>query len=601
MHALRSLVVFTAVAVAMPAVAADEPTDSMAGRVTIIKVGKLAKFVAKPPVSGGTFDLPDPGNDPTTQGGQLRLIDLGDPDSADVVYALPSPGWSGLGNPAGEKGYKYKGAGSASDPCKVVLVKEKIVKAVCKGAAVDLAQPLEGTLGIVLTLGSDSKHYCALFGGQTVKNTATLTKRKSASAPACSCGAVPPKQVHLINTVGTGDCGTVTDLSGASSGLECAGLYLGSGSAALSLPAVTPDSVQPVIFDVDCCAGDTLLLGSSNDADTGGQNLSCTKAGCFFGAPLPIPNTLSPPTSTCVVNTYQRDARGELDCSTGATRLDLPLVSATFLTGDILQNRCVGGTNPGARCGVNGTVCLGGGTCTPDSNIQPCPICNPVTLRCNGGANGRGSTGAVDTDSPCMPDGGGGTGLPQYPTSHDCTVSTLVLIGNLPVPFLLTTGTSTKTAVPLGTKQRVFCGFCRDADGTGAFGICTAGANVGQRCALTADCGAGGVCEANPCESNNDCVGDPVSRESCEQRNDGAFGPGGGANMTITEIGTPSGDVQDYAPHLGTAVSVFCIPPTFNPIIDPTADLPGPGAVSLPSTIQLVSPSGAFLDGAPQF
>jgi len=42
MRTLRSLVVCAAVAVAMPAVAVDEPTDSMAGRVTIIKVGKLA-------------------------------------------------------------------------------------------------------------------------------------------------------------------------------------------------------------------------------------------------------------------------------------------------------------------------------------------------------------------------------------------------------------------------------------------------------------------------------------------------------------------------------------------------------------------------------
>jgi hypothetical protein len=85
--------------------------------------------------------------------------------------------------------------------------------------------------------------------------------------------------VHLINTVGTGDCGTVTTTSGASSNLKCAALYLGSGSAALSLPGVTPDSVQPVIFDVDCCTGDTLLLGPTNDTDTGGQNLRCTKPG----------------------------------------------------------------------------------------------------------------------------------------------------------------------------------------------------------------------------------------------------------------------------------------------------------------------------------
>ena len=125
-------------------IAVDEPTDSMAGKVMIIKAGKLAKFVAKPAVVGGTFALPSSGNAPTTQGGQLRLIDLGDPDAADVVFGLPAGGWKGLGNPAGAKGYKYKGAGSPADPCKVVLVKEKIIKAVCKGAAVDLAQPLEG-------------------------------------------------------------------------------------------------------------------------------------------------------------------------------------------------------------------------------------------------------------------------------------------------------------------------------------------------------------------------------------------------------------------------------------------------------------------------
>ena len=592
MRVIRYILLGVAAALTIaPALAIDEPTDSMAGKVTIIKAGRLAKFVAKPPTTGGVFDLPDPGNDPTAQGGQLRLIDLGDPNSADRVYGLPAPGWKGLGSPAGSKGYKYKGAGSAGDPCKVVLIKQKIVKAVCKGPAVDFAQPLDGVLGVVLTVGSDSKHYCTTFGGTTVKNETTITKRTSASAPTCTCGAVPPKRVNLVNTVGSGDCGTITTASGASSGLTCAGLYLGAGSAALSLPATTPDSVQPVVFDVDCCAGDTLLLGPSNDADTGGQNLSCTQAGCFFGAPLPIPNHLNAATSTCVVNTYERDARGELECTTGTTRLDLPLVSATFLTGDLLPRRCSGGSNPGGRCTVANQLidCPGGGTCLNDPDIQPCPICNPVTLKCNGG---------FDNGNPCIPDGGGGTGLPEYPTSHDCTVSTLVLVGNLSVPFLLTTGSASKTAAPSGTQQRVFCGFCRDSDDTGRFGVCEGGANDGLTCGVTGDCGLVGVCREKRCESDADCTD---AREACEQKNEGAFGPGGGANMTITEIGTPAGSVEDYAPHAGTAVSVFCIPPSFNSIIDTSGDLPGPGAVSLPSTTQLVSPSGAFLDPTAPF
>jgi hypothetical protein len=71
--------------------------------------------------------------------------------------------------------------------------------------------------------------------------------------------------------------------------------------------------------------------------------------------------------------------------------------------------------------------------------------------------------------------------------------------------------------------------------------------------------------------------------------------------MTITEIGTPAGSLDDFAAHQGTMVSVFCIPPSFNPIIDPNADIPGPGAVSLPGDFDVNSPSGAFVDGSSLF
>ena len=40
---------------------------------------------------------------------------------------------------------------------------------------------------------------------------------------------------------------------------------------------------------------------------------------------------------------------------------------------------------------------------------------------------------------------------------------------------------------------------------------------------------------------------------------------------------------------------LFCIAPTYISVIDASSDLPGPGAVSMPGTMQL-SPAGAFLD-----
>src|SRR5688572_21494438 len=162
--------------------AADEPDEQMPGTVVVIKPSPLFKFVARPP-AGTTFDLPDETNDPTVEGGTLDVTDTG--GTMSDSFALPSSGWKGLGTPAGSKGYKYKGAGSSTDPCKVVVVKGAVVKAVCKGTGVTVAPPFLGDVGIVLTVGTDSKRYCASFGGDEVKNDATLLKRKG--APAASC------------------------------------------------------------------------------------------------------------------------------------------------------------------------------------------------------------------------------------------------------------------------------------------------------------------------------------------------------------------------------------------------------------------------------
>src|SRR5262249_44671899 len=65
----------------------------------------------------------------------------------------------------------------------------------------------------------------------------------------------------------------------------------------------------------------------------------------------------------------------------------------------------------------------------------------------------------------------------------------------------------------------------------------------------------------------------------------------------IQQTGSPSGDLSDNLPHPSVLVSNFCIPPTGNIALDNTADLPGPGSLSLPGNAQFTSsPSGAFID-----
>lgn len=158
-------------------------TDLLPGRVVSIRSGALAKFIAQP-AAGETFALPSA--DPFTTGGALRMFDMG-LGAGDDSYALVlGAGWKGLGSPAGSKGYKYKGAGTPGDPCKVVLIKETVIKGVCTGSGINLTPPFDGDIGIVLSLGTTDR-YCAQFGGDDVKNDTTLTKRKNAPVP----GACP--------------------------------------------------------------------------------------------------------------------------------------------------------------------------------------------------------------------------------------------------------------------------------------------------------------------------------------------------------------------------------------------------------------------------
>jgi hypothetical protein len=153
-------------------------TDALIpGKILIVKPGTLAKVVAK-----GTFTLPSGGDNPTVAGGSLEIRDLGDMFNDDT-YSLPSGGWKGLGNPPGSNGYKYKGAGTVSDPCKVALIKTNIVKAVCRGAGVTLTTPVSSQPVAVKLSSGTGASYCAGFGGTEVKNTATILKRKDAPAP----------------------------------------------------------------------------------------------------------------------------------------------------------------------------------------------------------------------------------------------------------------------------------------------------------------------------------------------------------------------------------------------------------------------------------
>jgi len=470
----------------------------------------------------------------------------------------------------------------------------------------------------------------------TTTTTTTVPGATTTTLPGsgCSCAGGTPTKQSSTTGVGTGSCGHL-DADGNPNffPLACGGLYFGGAGVGVPLPSTIPD-LGTSIANV-ACNGTALTLTGTTPAEAGGNRCSggtnhhnacttnadcpggackfllCSNAGCLFGPPLPVPNGShgGAATSTCVINTVAANAAGTGDCAAGTTtNYDLPLNSALFLAGDLMAMRCSGGTTPGANCTGGGacgttTACAGGGTCVNDTGrctdngapccsdsdcsvaatcetgacaggtndgkgcittadcpgagakcrtfIQPCPICEPTTNTCNGGPN----DGLTCTPGASPVDG-------DFPSSHDCPPSTSLGIGSLPIGFKLDTGTITKTAVDLPDQANVFCGFCKNK-------VTNAFRNPAVACNTNADCAAF------------------TGFTSCGQRTSGAFTSADVAR-TIIETGSPAGALTTGgAAQPQTLISIFCIPPTFNALVDSAADLPGPGAAALQGTTQL--------------
>jgi cysteine-rich repeat protein len=383
-------------------------------------------------------------------------------------------------------------------------------------------------------------------GGDTCKADCTC-------APVCDCCAGAPATLSIAHSAAGGDCGDVLNLSGGLAfNLSCNTVYFGSGLN--SVPAFPfPDG--NLVLKVTACdnVDEKLTIGPTTSVETGSID-TCSSAGCRFGAPAAVPVPTTTPVSTCVVPRIAQNVSGLASCGGVIDQIALPLLADVYLTGDT-------STDPGQTI----------------AGIQPCPLCSAGT--CRGGPNNGMSCTAGNSGSV-------GAG---YPTSSDCPPTATTLIGTVPAGARLTTGQVTWTATPAtndvattaGVQSRDFVGFCRDValpGGTGCFE-----GNQDPGCPLPRPPAP------HQCWENGVAVGTPCTHpyETCEQRFNGAFGPNGGANRTIIQLGSAPGCLADELPHAARVVSPLVIPPTFDPTIDSAADFPGPGTISLDGNMQL--------------
>jgi hypothetical protein len=279
-----SRIVF-AVAALLCASAVSATDVLVAGRTNVVKAGKLALFVLKSSQQpgGAPFLLPVPGSgqDPTVAGATVALFDTALAGAGSVSFNLDASGWVGLGNPAGSRGYRYKGRDDLIDvdpqgTCTTVLMTEKVIRATCKGSAVTLSPPFSGDGGIVLGLpgGVASLRYCARFGGQSKRNDTKTFKRKDAPVPG-ECPFVEPTPTPTPTA-------TVTPTATPTVTPSCAaGLSFGG---ACWFPGGLSESCDQV------CSGEGLVYDDATRTVAGsdGSDANCLAILNLFSFPSPF-------------------------------------------------------------------------------------------------------------------------------------------------------------------------------------------------------------------------------------------------------------------------------------------------------------------------
>ncbi len=438
-------------------------------------------------------------------------------------------------------------------------------------------------------------------------------------ASACSC-SVPCTATGLSSfdfTIGQGaaSCG------GFCTGNSSRSCFTDAGCAADDVGAlgtcngkVCSFSFTPCTTDLDCLdmpAGEVCVaVGPTPNADASGQLTYSdnTKGnlgkGClYFGggnnritppAPIPDGSTIPFRTTACLgsnVILEASDGTGPAQCSRGVAAAKHCLNGTTGTDG---QGTCAADSDcgeqanacgPDARCyfgpplpiaGGPAPTCLlnvfandASGTLNPATgeasigiNLFTRIYAQVATRRCHNGAAGNPaypSPGQCDLDADC----GGAAGSCKLALPCPTCVSNLC-IGGTKHGLACTSVGSKGTTLDCPLKV--------DLDNSGflstlsvALGPLTTGTST-----ATAD-GAGNFCGST-------------------QNGAGAFGQGltqGSLKVSsVTETGTPAGDLRDFAPHSGVLGYTFCIPPT-GTFVDSIASLPGPGAVSLSGTFQL--------------
>ena len=307
-----------------------------------------------------------PGTSPTTVDATLVVSGAG---SEQATLALPAAGWTA--NAAGTI-YKYKNAAAFAGPSPVkavVLKDQSVLKVSAKGTGITLDEASQGTVGIVLTIGSDA--YCSLCT-TAERDEPGRYVAKRCPAPA-SCPTSTTTTITTIATTSTIESTTSTTLTGVCGdgavnqpSEQCDGMDFGhcldNGIPPFPFQCDPPTAPEPCTCCLTrqcvitaggsgggCCGDSTCWDTTGVGSVRGGicapptctQSSDCNYDGydCVGGVCCGLPGTLCPPTGCC-------PGTGSICKSFGSTNgiCCLPSGSACTAGFQCCSDVCTGGT-----------------------------------------------------------------------------------------------------------------------------------------------------------------------------------------------------------------------------------------------------------------
>jgi hypothetical protein len=539
------IIALAALAVAAPpTLAADQPID---GTKLVIKRSGSGKekfvFVSKDPsFLFATIGGPD---DPANGSPGGALIEILSRDEADASFVVPAgeslpPGWKVKDANVDLFKYVNKDAPAGPTPVKVMTLKDgKVLKIVAKETGLALA----GSQGaVVIRITTGSLRNCTLFDAATIKKDEAdkFIAKNSLGSSLTDCSMGPPTTTTSTTTSTSSSTSSSSTTTTSTSTTSTSSTSTSSTSSSSTSSTSTSSSSTTSTSSSSTTSSTIFPAGTRFFFRTGLAGGICGEARSGGSGGAILKNL------TC----------GGLNIGGGASTVPEGPTPAGALTRFSLTG-CNGLV---ASCAVGPTPNNGSNDC---SDVG-CPFGPPLSI-----ANGPLST--------CV--------LNAFSAAASGTLDTSAGTFNGAVPLSSTVTVTGNNAEP-----------CPPCSGMPGAGTChAAAANPGAAC--TGINAAGDAYECQPSGSTLVPFGVNLSplATSTQSATGPSFCPSQGTLGCFSqgscdyyeERGVAAGVLSPGAKSI-TLASAFCIPKTGNILINGAADLPGPGAISLPGTGELL-------------